>query len=141
MKKLVEQYIPKAIEAVKEKLCNDAQKTKVFEEYDGYAASLGAAIITSGLKTAISFYTDPAKEKKGDNKKPYRYKLLQAICYVLHENGEHTISCENKTGLLDNVRVLNASDAEKEMKQKILAASIAVKLALRGFNHVKSPKK
>jgi hypothetical protein len=133
MKKRIEKYIPHALKAVRaELLKNPANKTDVYEEYDGYAASLGASIITSSLLPALSFYTDI--HRSGEKEKPRRYKILKAIAQIVNTDGMAVPVADN--GLLEFM--ILAANNTAENKAKIIDASIALKLALRNFNHVKS---
>lgn len=139
MKKQVEKYIPAALKAVREKLTCDEAKTQVFEEYDGYAASFGASIVTAGLLPTVSFYTNVHKKEKkaeDENKKPRRYKMLRALAEILRNNGRSEIGAD-ETALLDFV-INEQNRSDRKVKSDILAASIALKLALRNFHHIKS---
>lgn len=139
MKKQVERYIPAALEAVRAQLTCDEAKTRVFEEYDGYAASFGASVVTAGLLPTVSFYTNVhKKEKKPEDelKKPRRYKMLLALAEVLRKNGRSEIGTD-ETALLDFIN-REQNRADRVIKSEILAASIALKLALRNFQHIKS---
>lgn len=154
MKKKIEVLIPKAIEATQQFLMTKEGSNIVQKEYDGYAASLGAAIRTSGLIPALTFYTD-VKRKNGDAK---RYKLLQAVAYCLGETVEagnerfllrdviidlYGVDVFNRKtiGQRDNKRlpkIQATSDYESKKKDwaiKITHASIALKLAMRNFEH------
>ena len=92
------------------------------KEYDGYAASLGPAILNSGLLPALAFYSDTEKKN--------RVKLLEVIAKTAgYQVGE--------TGLLRYV--LDKSDKNPKelakLKREILQATAAVKLAMRNFPH------
>jgi hypothetical protein len=140
MKKQVDQYIPAALEAAALLYpANDAKS--VYEEYDGYAASLGAAIVTADFQAAIAFYSDSSKEKEKDKgKKPYRYHILKAIAKILADNGVEKTEPAEADGLLRYI--IGLTEAEQKIaRRQVIQASIALKLALRSFNHVKSPKK
>jgi len=143
MKKKVESYISDALKSVREKLASpDAQgnKTVIYEEYDGYAASFGASVITAGLLPTVSFYTNVHKKEKDETKeakKPRRYKMLLALAFMLKNNGHPDINLDSLTALLDYVNT-DKNKKNKALKADILAASIALKLALRNFEHTKS---
>jgi CRISPR-associated protein Cmr5 len=137
MKPRLKQYIPRAIDAIAATLTtvgeNGQRTNNVDERYDGYAASLGAAIVTSGITPAIAFYTDLYRSGKSGVR---RFHILKIITTLLHEDG---VTINNHTGnnaLLNHV--LNTANHTPEFKQKLLDATIAVKLALRNFNHVKT---
>ena len=141
MKKQIEKYIPAALESVREiiQVDRNGNKTIVYEEYDGYAASFGASVVTAGLLPTVSFYTNVHKKEKKEAdevKKPRRYKMLMALSYILRQNGHKTIGA-NDTALLDYVNT-DENRSNKALKSEILSASIALKLALRNFKHTKS---
>lgn len=135
----VDKMIPKALKAAPLYLLKVGKEDIIQKEYDGYAASLGASIRTSGLIPALAFYTDVHKEKKG-SKEARRYKLLQALAYILELDHEKEKALLNK--VIAEVFGENASSFNnpnipvlKAWTEKILNASIALKLALRNFSH------
>ncbi|MFN8243891.1 MAG: type III-B CRISPR module-associated protein Cmr5 [Ferruginibacter sp.] len=131
MKKRVENYIPPALSAIRESI---AGNNTVKEEYDGYAASLGPAIIASGLLPAISFYTDIHKDR--DENKPRRFAILGIITCILNKKENKAIPTD-KNGLLNYL--IAAPDQERQaIKPLIMDAIVATKLALRNFKQVKS---
>jgi CRISPR/Cas system CMR-associated protein Cmr5 small subunit len=150
--KEVEILLPKALEAVQSFLVTSESSQIVQKEYDGYAASLGASIRTSGLIAALVFYTDV----KRSDAEASRYKLLKAIAHTLGMTIS-TKSDKDKKVLLEKVlreaygqnifdRNLNRdgnlptitdpnTTVIKEWTKKITNASIALKLAMRNFKH------
>jgi CRISPR-associated protein Cmr5 len=107
--KKIEKLIPDAI-----KLLQNFPKEKV---YQGYLASFGPTVITSGIVQAVTFYT--ADEKKN--------KVIK-LMFDLIKNDLNT----DKNTLLE---VLKEGENYKNyaIKNKILEASIACKLAIRTF--------
>ncbi|WP_419675596.1 type III-B CRISPR module-associated protein Cmr5 [Aliarcobacter butzleri] len=107
--KNIEKLIPKAID-----LLQKFPKEKV---YQGYLASFGPTVITSGILQAVAFYS-------GDDKKKKVIKLM----FDLIQDDLKT----DKNTLLD---FLKENDKYKDyaIKNKILEASIACKLAIRTF--------
>lgn len=107
--KNIEKLIPQAIKAL--------QTFKKEKVYQGYLAAFGPTVITSGIVQAVAFYT-------GDEKKNEVIKLM----FELIKDGLNT----NKNTLLD---VLKDGDNYKNyaLKNKILEASVACKLAIRTF--------
>lgn len=161
MKREIQGLIPKAIQATQLFLVKPGTN-QVQKEYDGYSASLGAAVRNSGLLPALTFYTDV---NRNDGSAARRFKLLKAVAFCLGQ----TISTEDNKDdrkLLESVIKdvygtnvfnrqlvkLNPEDrqptilpdlppkkeaAEKQWKDKIIFASIALKLAMRNFEHTK----
>lgn len=133
MKKQVEKLITFALAAVRDKLLVPGKPSQVYEEYDGYAASFGASVVTAGLLPTVSFYTNVHKK---DPVKPRRYKMLMALADILRSNGRTAIGTGD-TALLDFLEA-GQNRTDKTLKAEIIAASIALKLALRNFQHIKS---
>lgn len=138
MKKDIEKYIAPALAAVREHLVHPKGSGKVYEEYDGYAASFGAAVVTSGLKPALAFYTDVHKDaEKGGQPLARRWRILNALAHILKEKENWEFDVQKNTRMIDYV--IEKQSNENTLKPKIIAASIALKLALRNFEHTKSP--
>jgi hypothetical protein len=131
MKTRIENYIPEVLKAIREGI---GKGNKVAEEYDGYAASLGPAIIASSLLPAISFYTDIHKDR--DSSKPHRYEILHIISSVLR-NKEGLPITNEKNGLLEFLMVKSQQE-RAALKPLIMDAVVAIKLSLRNFKQVKS---
>lgn len=129
MKKRIENYIQPALEQIRQRLSNDSQE--VNEKYDGYASSLGPTIINSGLKPALSLYTDIKR-----NERPKRVEILQIISIMLQSGGEPIPAPDEETSLLDYA--INPQNAGNEiaLRENIMDAIIALKLAFRNFKHV-----
>jgi CRISPR-associated protein Cmr5 len=96
------------------------QKGEIQGEYPPFAASFGAAIIRSGLLPAVFLFAE--KSGGGKDKEPLTRLMLE----MLKQPGD------SDTRLHEYV--LNRQDAEgPRLRQRILDASIAAKLALRTF--------
>lgn len=104
----VEEYIPKALEAVKEKIAS--KDGKVAKEYNGYISSFGASIRQAGILPTVLFF-----ENRNAGSQEDRSKVLRAIEYILGI-GEGQIR-----------------DVALKKKKDIEAAAVALKLALRTF--------
>jgi len=153
MKKEIQKLIPTAVTAVEKYLMTGAEVQK---EYDGYAASLGAAIRNSGLIPALCFYTDISRTS-GDAR---RWRLLMAIHCTLHKSdlspdtandqkalldqvikevyGENSFDNENSNPAQNSQRTTDQSKALSRWNKDILNASIALKLAMRNFPHTQN---
>lgn len=107
--KNIEKLIPDAI-----KLLQNFPKEKV---YQGYLASFGPTVITSGLLQAVAFYS-------GDDKKN---KVIELMFKLVKEDLK-----TNKSTLLE-VLVDGENYRNYALKNKILEASVACKLAIRTF--------
>ena len=150
MKREVEILIPAALRAVEGNLLKDEQEKIAYKEYDGYAASLGAAIRMSGLLPALSFYSDVHK----GTSMPRRYTLLVAILETLGEKvPEGTLKAGREllrrvisevygasvftAGRNQALPTMKQAGKERltEWEDRILHASVALKLALRSYQH------
>lgn len=154
--------IPPALQAVERYLALPAETPgqtlrTVPGEYDGYAASLGASVATAGLLPTLAFYTDIHKIKKDAPQQVRRYKILQALLYVLQpqaagaapyaENEMLFWTLEKLYGPPVQVRnpgvtlpPLAAGQTARlsALEKDILAAATALKLALRNFKQTEA---
>ncbi len=127
-KRNVNQLIPKAIEAL-EKIFNiqcGSEKDTIPNEYRNYLASFGTCIRTSGLKTAVAIYNKEGKLNDED-----KGKVIELIAWVLDKD---------KQKLIKEINAVNSED-EKNLKQKVIEAAIAIKLSLNMFQLVDKEKK
>lgn len=116
-KKRVEKLIPKAVEYIDSNLVKeDGTVSKV---YQGYLSAFGPTVIASGLLMAVAFNSD--KKKKDNN-------IIMQMMYDLIKDELST----DKMSMLD---FLNDKENHKNyaVKNKILDANIACKLAIRTF--------
>jgi len=120
MNRRIEKLIPDAIDVVKEVLEKDE---KVASEYNGYIASFGASIITSGLLPAIAFYESESSGAQKDRK-----KLMTAIRKLIKKTKKES---DNNETLMKYV--LPHKNDLSEIKEEITDAAIALKLAIRTF--------
>ena len=119
-KKISNEALATALNEIKV-IVDHTEDGKLPKEYDGYAASLGPAIITSGLLPAIAFYSDSKKE--GPKK---LIKIIARVCDYPEDLLTHII--EHRADKLKMAR----------FKKKILQATVAIKLAMRNFPHTDS---
>ena len=113
-KKKIDKLIPDAIKLLENKLFKDGAIDKV---YQGYLASFGPTVISSGLLQTVMFYS-------GDEKK----KRVIEIMWELVKNDLNS----NDSKMED---FLNKNENYKSyaVKNKILEANIACKLSIRTF--------
>ena len=114
-KKDVEKYIPIALKVLNKKF-NEGVMPKA---YNGYISSFGASIIQSGLLPTLALFENKQAHTKAD--KTYLTKILLKI---LDENSD-------ESSLLKYV--LNSEIDRNILKNRIIAAATAVKLAIRTF--------
>ena len=127
MKQRIEKYIPQAIELISE--VDIAKNGEVNNEFNGYFSSFGAAIVQSGLKPALAFFSNEKRKKE-------RSKILVAIYkLVVDKNNNEKIEDIKPRKILDYV--IKHKNKEEQLKTKIIDASIALKLAVRTYKLVK----
>jgi len=117
MKKQIENYLKKGLKEINDR--DIVHSNKIGKVYFGYIASFGPAVIHSGLLPAIAFYEAETSHAEGDRK-----KITTMILNIISE--KHA----NNATLLDYC-IQHQSDPL--LKQNILDASIALKLAMRTF--------
>ena len=119
MNRQLERLIPLALEAAQTHLAQGRDKKSIPSEYSGYIAAFGAAVIQSGLLPAIAFFQREKADSAQDKK-----KLTRAILHILSPGKPETAT------LLDHA--LAAQDP-RALKQEVLTAATALKLAIRTF--------
>ncbi len=108
MRKRIEEYIPKALEAIER--FGIAKDGKTPKQFNGYIASFGASVRQAGLLATVLFYANEQSNAEEDRK-----KVIQAIEYIIEES------------IIKNNRV------EKSMRPKVEDAAVALKLSVRTF--------
>lgn len=128
MKQRIEKYLPAAIKLISTVEIADRNGI-VANEFNGYFSSFGAAIVLSGLKPALAFYSNENPDTTKN-----RAKILIAIYkLVVNANAHDNIKAR---ALLDYV--LSPGVDEEKIKSEIIDASVALKLAVRTYKLVKS---
>ncbi|MEM4260566.1 MAG: type III-B CRISPR module-associated protein Cmr5 [Candidatus Woesearchaeota archaeon] len=131
MKKQIEEMIPRAIDVANKIIAN--KDGKISNQFNGYISSFGAAVITSGLIPAVAFFT--AEKSRAEEE---REKIPIALYYIALKKSEQP-NCDNSKILLNEL-LKNKSNIES-FKNKIIDASIALKLAIRTFKLVEKDSK
>ena len=114
-KRRIEEYIPKALDVIEEEFSDKA----IPKEYNGYIAAFGAGIIQSGLKPTVAIY-----ENKNAQTKSEKNRLTRMILRIIDPSA-------NDDSLLRYI-IHHAAD-EELLKEEIVDAAIAIKLAMRTF--------
>lgn len=110
-KKNIDKLIPKAIKLISKLAKNDGAIDKV---YQGYLASFGPTVISSGLIKTVAIYAD----KSDSNKK--RRNVTKIMFELVDLDVDKFIASED-------------SNTNYVLKNKILEANIACKLSIRTF--------
>ena len=132
--KRLEMLLPIAYEALahNETIVKNGEIEKTFR---GQISAFGAAILTGSLTTAVAFYS-----VQGKSKTP-RQALLEVILEVLDKGKllpKDEINEIFKDGsvpsyTVDNMKKLVFGSKDPELQEKILDASVAIKLAMNFF--------
>ena len=152
MKKIKDNDFRLALDAIAENKILFNEKGQLIKEYDGYIASMGASIINSGLLPTLSFYTDIHNKNDKKPKEARRYKLLKTLFKVVDNDRannldkgllEYTLSevyeDYNSTASVGNLGQKNEQKL-RTLKNRVLESAVAVKLAMRNFEHSDSSK-
>ena len=119
MNKQIESYLPRAINIIIDVgIANDGV---VDSRFNGYFSAFGASIIMSGVKPALSFYSN---EKVVDD----RSKILSAIFALITD-----IDSVNDVKPQKLLSYYIQNEDDKMVKYKILNAAVALKLAVRTY--------
>lgn len=141
MKKSVNQLLPAALAAVRAPQGGIllADGVSILKEYDGYVASFAPSVITAGLWATLSFYFDKHKDK--NDGKPYRNHILRLLgaIYVSRTGTDQPALVQND--LLETaLNVGTGSVEERQLRQALIEAATALKLAMRNFRQAEDEK-
>jgi len=117
MRKRIEDYIPEAIDAVRETGIAD-KNGEVPSQFNGYISSFAASVRQAGLLSTVLFFTNTS----GRSEEP-REKIVEAIEKILG------------TPILDNGRITRGVT-----RDQVDDACTALKLAIRTFKLAKEKK-
>lgn len=128
-KKKVGDYIPDAVKLIEKSFGQTIPK-----ELNGDITGFGAAIIQSGLIPALAFYERATTSN--DKITIRRRKLMRIIGNIIGydlKSKEEKVD-ENKEDDILLEKIINEKHLINKNKEKIICASVAVKLSLRIFN-------
>ena len=113
-KRRIEEYIPKALDVIEKEFPDKA----IPKEYNGYIAAFGASIIQSGLKPTVAIY-----ENKNAQTKSEKNRLTRMILRIIDPTAKGQ----------SLLRYIIKHEDEELLKEEIVDAAIAIKLAIRTF--------
>ena len=130
-KQRINDYLPFAYEALDK--CGVAENNEINKTFRGQISTFGAAITMGSLLAAVAFFS----EQGGATTE--RQKLMKSIHYViLASEGKDVSKCDsNSLFIFENTQ----KDQTDNLKEKILDASIALKLAMNLYSLKKDDKK
>ncbi|MDY0403680.1 type III-B CRISPR module-associated protein Cmr5 [Sulfurovum sp.] len=112
MRKQIETYIPKAMEAIVQTGISNEQG-EVSKQFNGYIASFGASIRSAGLLATVLFYQNEQSKSEKD-----RTKVVKAIEYIIGHS------------------IIEDGYVSKDTRAKVEDAAVALKLSIRTFKLV-----
>ena len=110
MRKRIEAYIPKALEAI-ETLSISNKDGEVAKQFNGYISSFGASIRQAGLLATSLFCGEKGRAEEE------RQKVVQAIEEIIGKSIQQNIE-------------------DKNLKSEVEDAAVALKLAIRTYKLV-----
>lgn len=129
-KREVESEIGIAYEAIKAKdvkIADDSERVQ--KAYRSQISSFGAAVVTSGLRSAVAFYSQKGAASVD------RTKLLKAILYVL-KNSAHGKLYSHYDSLNDVLDDAKTRPQKIRVRNDVIDAATAIKLAFNLYELV-----
>lgn len=134
MLRKIEYLIPAALEAIDHVFAADIQGNGIPSGYQSAASGFGTTIMQMGLLPTLAVYADEGADAGIDRK-----KLLSALKKILtHEKSrfsQKTMLRQEQSLLKD---ALQPNFPQAELKEHLLHASLAFKLAIRTYKLKKS---
>lgn len=131
-KQRIDEYLPFAYEALSE--CGVAANNEINKTFRGQISTFGAAITMGSLLASVAFFS----EQGGSTTE--RQKLMAAIHYVIFKSENKDVSGCNSNSLFLLVKNTQADQIDS-LKEKILDAAIALKLAMNLYTLKNDDKK
>ncbi|MBQ8515319.1 MAG: hypothetical protein IJ496_07965 [Ruminococcus sp.] len=120
-KKLVDEYLPLAVEALTDPSVQIAENGKVSSAFRGKISSFGAAVSAGSLLSAVALFSAQNGASVDLS------KLMAAINFMLKKK----IPMQTKDRLFDTVR---NCPSKRFMKEQVLSCAAALKLAMNLFD-------
>jgi CRISPR-associated protein Cmr5 len=129
-KRKVDKLIPNAYEVLKTAEIVERDKdgnptNKIDTAWRGQVASFGASIAQGSLLAAVSFFSKKSEKTKVDD----RSKLTEAIFKLIEDADKN-----GTPRLFEYVRKKKDAGKEREAKENILNAAVALKLAMNLYD-------
>ena len=128
-KRLIEELIPIAIDALKTPEIKIVDNNTISNVYKGYIASFGTSVVQAGLRQSVAFFSvkgAATQEEEG------RLKIMNLICKVLRQAGKIDVSVKTLGEYVND-----AETDQSKAKGYILDAAVACKMAIRSYKIVK----
>ncbi len=135
--KKINLLLPHAMVALRQSELILPDGVSILKEYDGYAAAFAPSVITAGLKATLSFYTDKHKMSGEDAGKPRRFQVLKVLLAIYRKKYESGGALPGDDLLDIALRTAAGSPDERRLKNDLIDAATALKLAMRNFRQAK----
>ena len=120
-KKRVEEYIPVAINTLKDSNTFKISKNnKINKTFRGAISTFGAAITMGSFKAAVAFFCDNGSSTIE------RSELIKALYYITKGTVKESKEICDEVSKLDGKQL-------SDMKEEFINASVAIKLAMNAF--------
>lgn len=130
-KQRIDEYLPFAYEALSE--CGVAANNEINKTFRGQISTFGAAITMGSLLASVAFFS----EQGGSTTE--RQKLMKSIHYVISRSENEDVSRCSSNSLFMLVKNTREEHIDS-LKEKILDAAIALKLAMNLYSLKKDGK-
>lgn len=120
-KNKVNRMLPTAVEVLEKAFPNK----EIQGEYRGYISNFGASVMMGSLAAAVAFNSD-----KSANSKSPRYVLMDMILELLKESYTEDVRLQQSDSLFSYVK---SKEQDREIKERVINASIAIKLGIGLF--------
>lgn len=141
MQKKIEHLLPAALNAVNQVLVKEYGKNKIPKGYQGAISGFGTSLIQMGLLPTLAVYSD--KDSSASIKRPLLLEALFSILtsdackfsakVELPEISFEKNQLKNADGVLEEIASSNYS---RELKEHLMHAALALKLAIRTYKLV-----
>lgn len=139
MKKRIEKYFSPAIVAIENVLVQKYGDKEIPREYQGYISAFGASVLQMGLLPTLAVHADNdsgSKEDRGAILKILTQTIMANDGAFLTEKAHSMLKASNNDLFRAAVNLDTAT--QRELTERILDATVAVKLCLRTFKLSKS---
>lgn len=131
MLRKIEYLIPAALEAIDQVLLSAYKEGGIPKGYQGAISGFGASLLQMGLLPTLAVYSDEDHSADIDRKK--LLKVLQLI--LKHQDSHFSKKAKPMLGVKESMLkdALQPGFPQDELKQHLIQASLAFKLAIRTY--------
>ena len=131
MNRRVEKYFPDILKMVNKEFYEEIKGQGIPSEYKGYISTFGAMVIQNGLIPALAYFEKNDANEKGNRKRISNIvKNFLKVKDIIKINDNKKL-CQYLSEEIQSKRMVK--DKLREIENKVIDISIAIKLALRTF--------